>query len=202
MSDIVNAMRTVISLFVLPILCIGILYLINSAIRRKWVRIDWPIAVLYVIFIAAFGPFGEIIVGNFYHWVTGGELWHYLQFPIHQAYTSLYAPIIWGVAGFHFYMLHDTLREWGWSRRRIAWLFPFDILLVEIMINSLFLLLSGGYLFYYGPGELLHFSSLQTLPFYLFAGVVILLSMKRFEKDPWFFTLLCGSVGTVIIWLT
>lgn len=178
-------------------------YTLNCIIARRIVRFRFKTAVIYTIALATLGVFGEVFVGSIYTILFGKPLWQYHVAPIHHNYTSLYAPVLWGTLGFYVGLLHDYLKERGIVRvLYLAPLFAIETLGLEIFANGSFHLFFGDYLFYYLPGDLWHLTSVQTLPFYLPAGIVFVLAMRRFLRDTGFFTVMCGFAGTVLVFLT
>ena len=153
--------------------------------------------------MATLGPIGEIVVGTFYEAVIGQPLWQYKILPTHQAYTSLYAPVIWGISGAYLYYIHEILRafssmsKWFQATSRM-----FETILVESLLNISFLLISGSLIFYYLPADLFHITSLQTLPFYFILGIVVMKSIKRLKADPLFYSAMCLFMMFVVVYLT
>lgn len=146
------------------------------------------------------GPIGEIIVGTFYNSIVGHPLWQYQFLPIHNGYTSYYAPVIWGLSGFGLFITQVILRFGRkynlYGRSAITMI---ETISVETVINLSFLALSGSLLFYYAPAELGHVTSLQTLPFYFLLGLVIEKSIKRFMNDWLYFNLMfCGLIFVTV----
>ena len=88
---------------------LGLVYLINSLIARKWKKIEPATALLYFVSMATMGIVGEVAVNSVYEFMFGHPLWTYGIFPIHHNYTSQYAAILWGVYGFHLYLFQYHL---------------------------------------------------------------------------------------------
>lgn len=158
-------------------------------------------AALYMSFMAMFGPMGEILVGTLYQAVFGHALWQYEVYPIHHGYTSLYAPFIWAICGLQMWLMAPLMAQIKDSVRRYT-VMAIDILAIEIMINALFLLSIGQMIFYYTPGELGHFSSLQTLPFYFVASLVAVYALRVMQPHARFASLACIGVTIVVVFLT
>lgn len=189
-------------LFALLWLCI--VYIFDCIIAKKIKKIDIKLAILYFIVIGTIGVYGEIFLDTVYNFFVGNPLWQYNILPIHNGYTSAYAPIVWGIFGFHVYLLHDTLKDkWSITRARyLALILSFEALVLEaiLTISSKFLL--GNFMYYYFPGDLWHVSSFQNIPFYFICGVLIVWTMRRFKKDPVFFSLMCAFLTLVIVFFT
>lgn len=189
------------SLIIFPLIYVPLLFAALFWSSKTTGRsIDWRLLSLYISFLAMGGPIGEIIVGNFYYAVVGHPLWQYQVFPIHNGYTSYYAPVIWGLSGFCLFITQVLLRFGRkyniYGRSAITMI---ETISAEALINLSFLALSGSLLFFYTPGELGHVTSLQTLPFYFLLGLVIEKSIKRFVNDWLFFTLMfCGIIFTTV----
>lgn len=176
-----------------------------ALISRLWLkRSVWEHrseVILYMAFLAMFGPLGEIIVGTLYTAVVGYPLLQYQLYPIHHGYTSLYAPFIWAIGGLQIWVMSPLTSRIKDRVRRFT-VMAIDILAVEILINTLFLLIAGQMIFYYIPSDLGHLSSLQTLPFYFIASLVIVRSLRLMRPHKGFAVAACLLVCTVIVYLT
>jgi len=192
-----------LSLTLFGILWLGIIYGLNCLIARQFKRINVKTALLYFVAVGAIGLFGEIFLDTIYNFFVGTPLWRYNILPIHNAYTSAYAPIVWGIYGFHLYLLHGTFEKWSITRTRyLALILCFEALIIEaaLTISAKFLL--GDFMYYYYPGDLWHVTSLQNIPFYFICGAIIVQSMRRFKKDRLFFALMCAFLILVIVFFT
>jgi len=56
--------------------------------------------------------------------------------------------------------------------------------LLEILANGFFLLFYGTYYFYYLPGDLRHFTSIQVVPLYMVMGVILTLLLDYLLEKP------------------
>jgi hypothetical protein len=149
------------------------------------------------------GAFGEVLLGNVYNAVFGNPLWAYRVLQVHNAYTSKYSPIIWGVLGFHVYLLHGTLRDTKrWNNVRLSILFAAETIIIELIGNFSFHIAFHRYIFYYFPGDLWHYTSLQTLPLYFVAGLVLTRSIQKLRSDPLFFTVMAVGLTSILVFLT
>ena len=192
-----------LSLVVFALLWTGIVYTLDSLIIGHFKKISPKIALLYIATVAMIGVFGEIFLDSIYNYFVGNPLWRYNILPIHQAYTSAYAPVIWGILGLHIYLIHDTLRGWGVRKTRtLAFIFSLEALLLEALLTISSKYLLGEYMYYYYPGDLWHVTSIQNMPFYFICGVVVTLTVKRFKTSPRFFTVLCAFLVSVIVFFT
>jgi hypothetical protein len=179
-------------------------YLLNSAIAVRFKHVQLKPALLYFMTVALIGVFGEIFLDTFYKLVVGHPLWYYNYFPIQHGYTSSYAVVTWGIYGFHLYLLHDSLAaKWSITKtRHLALIFSLEALAMEAMVTLAARAYLGKYMYYYLPSDLWHVSSFQNIPFYFICGVVILQTMKRFRKDPVFFTIMSACLVFVLLFLT
>src|ERR1700760_1676127 len=85
------------------------LYALNSAIAGGWKKLQVKPVLLYVSTLAMLGVYGEVICDSIYHVIFGRPLWLYTVLPVHHAYTSKYAVILWGAYGFYLYLMHDNI---------------------------------------------------------------------------------------------
>ena len=160
--------------------------------------------ILYVAFMAMLGPIGEVFIGTIYHGLFGERLWFYQLAPIHHGYTSLYAPVIWGIYGGYLGLVEPLLRQWKLLKKKyaLALFISFETLVLELLFNVLHRLITGEYLFFYTPPDLWHATSVQTIPFYFFAGFVIVSSIKRMKTHSLFFAIMCLLICLVMVYLT
>jgi hypothetical protein len=191
------------SLILFAIVWFVILYLFNSLLAGGWKKIVLKQAALYFSTVAMIGIYGEIFLDTAYKFFVGHPLWHYNMLPIHNAYTSTYAAIIWGAYGFHLYLLHGTLgSKWSISRtKHLAFIFCIEALIIEALATISARIFLGKYLYYYIPGDLWHVSSFQNIPFYFICGVLIIKTLKRFKVDPVFFSAMSTAMVLVIVFL-
>ena len=167
-----------------------VIYLANSLLAGKLLRPELKTAIFYSATVALLGVIAEISIGTFYHFLFGKPLWNYTVYPAFNAYTSEYAPILWAVYGFQIYLLHEYLVNKNiTSRLLMPLIFCIEAIVLELLINFTFLAVFGKFVYYYYPGDLWHFTSVQTLPFYVGAGIVIPMALKRFGKKPIFCTI-------------
>lgn len=170
-------------------------------VSKKHKQYSYRILILYITFLSVFGPYGEILIGNMYTAIFGMPLWHYHILPVHHAYTSLIAPLVWGAAGAIAYFLY--IRFYAHSKLSLWILAMFvaaEMLAVEFAMNALYHAATSGYIFYYYPADLFHLASVQTLPFYYLVGVALFISMKRFQRDPIFFSILSVAFMLVLVY--
>jgi len=162
-------------------------YLLGSLLVRRWIRIELyslalSMAVAFLVAIVC-----EVYLGKLYYLLMGKPLWQYRVWPIHDGYTSVLNFIIWPVYGYYVYFLHQVLH----ARRvviRPSWLkgvaSGIDGPLLEILANGFFLLFYGTFYFYYLPGDLRHFTSVQVVPLYMVMGVILSLLLDYLLAKP------------------
>jgi hypothetical protein len=167
-------------------------YLLGSLLIRRWVPVDpyqlaLSMAVAFLVAIVC-----EVYLGKLYFLMTGQPLWQYRVWPIHDGYTSALNFIVWPVYGYYVYFMHRVLHEKDINIRP-SWLkglaSGFDGPLLEILANGFFLLFYGTFYFYYLPGDMRHFTSVQVVPLYMVMGVVLSLLMDYLRDKPqrWFY---------------
>lgn len=167
-------------------------YLLGSLLAWRWIRIDCyqlalSMAVAFLVAIVC-----EVGLGKLYYLVAGRPLWQYRVWPIHDGYTSALNFIVWPVYGYYIYFLHQVLQA-----RRITirpnWLkgiaSGIDGPLLEILANGFFLLFYGTFYFYYLPGDLRHYTSVQVVPLYMVMGIILTLLLNRLQDRPpnWYY---------------
>jgi hypothetical protein len=194
---------TLLSLAIFAVCWLLGIYLINCLIAREVKRVDTQQALLHFATMAMIGLVGEICVGSFYHFLFHRPLWNYTIYPIHHAYTSRFALFLWGIYGFHLYLLHGTLkRKKVSSLNHLALIFCLEAIIIEASVNVTYKLSFHKYIYYYFPGDLWHLTSVQTLPFYLIAGYIVVRTFRKFEQDIQFFTMFSIGMVWVLAFLT
>lgn len=192
-----------ISLVLFALLWLAIIYLGNSLLAKEWKKIEAKTAILYFMTVALIGLYGEIFLDSIYNYFVGHPLWRYNILPIHQAYTASYAAVIWGLYGFHLYLLHGSLHsKWAINRtKHLVLIFSFEALVAEAVLTLSARVLLGEYVYYYLPSDLWHVSSVQNFPFYLICGLLILKTLRRFKADPVFFSGMSAALLFVLVFL-
>jgi hypothetical protein len=165
----------------------AVFYLLGSLLVRRWIRIEiYPLALsMAVAFLVAIVC--EVYLGKLYFFVVGEPLWQYRVWPVHDGYTSVLNFIIWPVYGYYVYFMHQVLH----ARRlviRPAWLrgvvSGIDGPLLEILANGFFLLFYGTFYFYYLPGDMRHYTSVQVVPLYMVMGIILTLLLDYLLDKP------------------
>lgn len=167
-SQKVEVLTTEQGLKVLPLflftisLSFGVaIYLFNSWLAKRWLRLQWATVVLYMGTMAALGPLMEIIGNNISRLLWGQPLWLYALLPVHGGNTSLVMSVLWPIYGFHIYCFHTALkaRHDITEDSDLSLLFGIDALTVEVLVNLLSLSLFYTYIFYYLAADLWHLST-------------------------------------------
>jgi hypothetical protein len=180
---------------------VAVIYVLNCLIALEFKRINLKQALLYVTTVGMIGVFGEIFLDTTYKWIVGHPLWRYQLLPIRHAYTSKYALVVWGIYGFHLYLLHGSLHaKWAINKtRHLALIFCFEALILEAILTLSARPVFGKYLYYYFPSDLWHVSSFQNIPFYFICAVLILKTLKRFKHDPIFFSGMSAFLACLLV---
>lgn len=177
-------------------------YLVNCLLAREFKRIEVKPLLLYVTTIAMIGTFGELFWDGLYERAFGIPLWEYYVYPIHDAHTSYFAAVLWGLYGFHLYLLYDTIRKrYKKATKYLALIFALEALMIEALVSLTYLAATGDWLYYYLPGDMWHVTTIQNFPLYIMAGYVIVGTLKRFEASPWFFVIMNGALISVVLLL-
>lgn len=178
------------------------LYLLNAIFARGFQKIDVKLALIYISSMAMMGVFGEIFVGSIYNFLFGRHLWDYTIYPIHKGFTSLYAPVVWGSYGFFLYLFHETIKKYkNFSELQLGIIFCIETIIMEALINGIYKLIFGEYLFYYNPGDLWHLTSIHALPFYFIAGVAMAKIVRHNKKSAKFYVVLNIYLMAVLVFL-
>jgi hypothetical protein len=175
-------------------------YLLASLLTLRWLRINayelaLSMAVAFLVAIVC-----EVYLGKLYYLFTGQPLWQYRVWPIHDGYTSAVNFIVWPVYGYYLYCLHQVMRAHrikvrpGWLKGIASGI---DGPLLEILANGFFLLCYGTFYFYYLPGDLRHYTSVQVVPLYMVMGILLSLLLDRLLVQPprWRYPLGCYLAG-------
>jgi len=179
------------------------LYVFNSLVAREFKKISLKPVFLYISTLAMLGVYGETIFGNVYNYLLGHLLWQYTIFPIHHGYTSRFALVLWGMYGFHLYLMHDSLGKRNIkSAKHLSLIFCVEAIIIEALVNLTYRATFGKYIFYYFPADLWHLTSIEVLPVYVVGGFAINEALKRTKPEPIFFGLAATMLAFVLIFLT
>ena len=177
------------------------IYFFNAALKRRLIKIDIKIALCYITTVMIIGVSAEIFVDSLYKLFFGVPLWLYRIMPIHHGYTSYYSLFIWGLYGFHLYLLHRSFGRKIHSIWKLSAFIAIEAIILEALFNIMSLTFLGTYTFYYLPSDLWHLTTVQALPVYSLAGFLIARVIKDERADPWFFTLSNLYMAVVLIFL-
>ena len=183
---------------------IGFFYLLASLLTRSWMRVDAYRLAMFMAVAFLVAILCEVALGKLYALVIGRPLWQYRVWPIHDGYTSALNFIVWPVYGYYWYFLHRVLQAYRVRIRR-TWLkglsSGFDGPLLEILANGFFLLFYGTFYFYYLPGDLRHFTSIQVVPLYMLMGICLSLVIDYLDGRPrrWYYPTGCYLAGVAFI---
>ena len=100
-----------IGLILFSISWVAIIYGFNCILQKKFLIPEIKMLLLYSATVTVIGLFGEVFLSTLYHFIFGKPLWVYYFYPIHHGYTSLYSLFMWGLYGFHLYLLHGHLKN-------------------------------------------------------------------------------------------
>lgn len=178
----------------------GVVYLLDSWYAKKWLGVEKN-ALAYISAAVLIGVFGEVFTETLYNAAFGQPLWHYQFLPVHNSYTSLYSVVLWTMYGLHIYWVHLTLHEkYGKLKRwKLASIFAFESLLLETFANIVWLAVFGYLIYFYTPTDLWHVTTIQNIPCYFAASLAMIVTVKRFQKDVYFFTAMSALIVLVFL---
>jgi hypothetical protein len=190
---------TSLRLLIFAIFCIAGVYLFSSLYARKFKKIEPSRALLFISAVAMIGVLGEIFVDSIYAHFFSTPLWRYNFLPIHSAYTSKYAPVLWGTLGLYLYFMHGE----KWTPKQITKLsiiFGFEAMILEAVVDLASRPILGDYIYYYYPNGLAHISAFQNFPFYFLCGRLMIQTVYFFRASPRYFTTLASWVTMVTVY--
>jgi hypothetical protein len=183
------------------VLFVGVM-VAGLVVNRGFKKIHWSRALLWITSVAMIGVVGEIFADSIYNALFGTPLWRYNFLPINHAYTSKYAPILWGIFGFFLYITHHKYERWTPRQlTKLSVVFAFEALAIEAAADLISKPILGNYIFYYYPNGLWHISAFQNAPFYFFCGSLIIQTIHWFKTQPYYFTHLAAWVTIVTVYL-
>lgn len=177
-----------------------VVYLLDSLYARTWLKIRRG-AIAYVAAAVLIGVFGEVFVETIYNALFGQPLWHYQFLPVHHGYTSLFSVVLWAMYGIHLYWVKKTLdKKYGkLSGWKLATVFAVESLLLETFANLVWLAAFGYLIYYYTPTDLWHVTTLVNIPCYFGAAWAMIITVKRFKNDLWFFATMSALIVFVFL---
>lgn len=171
-------------------------------INRGFKRFHFSRALLWITSVAMIGVVGEIFVDSIYNALFGTPLWRYNFLPINHAYTSKYAPILWGTFGLFLYLVHHKYERWTPRQlMHLSIIFGLEALVIEAVADLISKPILGNYIYYYYPSNLWHISAFQNFPFYFLCGSLIIQTIHWFKTSPHYFTHLATWVTIVTVYL-
>jgi len=184
-ENLKNTMNLKFLLFTFVISFPILLYLY---LTNKKTPVDNRRILSYFLFGSWFGMCGEVFLDTIINKILKVPipLWEYRILPIHDAATSSFGPIMWGLASiavclFHHYSVKNKLKN----------LNKIKLFFIEsgfLMIAELFFDISGyfifdEYFFYYFSPEFLHFSALVNVPFWWCGYKIIVKASDLLYKE-------------------
>lgn len=188
-------------LFLFAVISLAAVVLFNLLVNRGFKKFQLSRALLWVSSVAMIGVLGEIFVDTIYNHFFHTPLWRYNFLPVHHAYTSGYAPVLWGTFGFFLYLMHHKYERWSPKElTRLSIIFGLEALFIEAIADLVSKLILGDYIYYYYPNGLWHISAFQNFPFYFLCGRLIIQTIHWFKNSPHYFTYLSAWVTTITIY--
>jgi len=184
------------------IILISIVYLLSAIMNRGFKRIHFSRAFLWISSVAMIGVLGEISVDAAYRHFFGTPLWRYNFLPVHHAYTSGFAPVLWGSFGLYLYLMHHSYERWTPKQLiHLSIIFGIEALFLEAATDLISRPLLGNYIYYYYPSGLWHISAFQNFPFYFLCGHLIIQTIHWFKYNPHFFSIISTWVTFVTVYV-
>jgi hypothetical protein len=194
-------MNTQIRLFFFSVILLVIVLLASLLLKGGLKKVHLSRALLWISSVAMIGVIGEIFADSIYNYFFHTPLWRYNFLPVHHAYTSEYAPIIWGIFGFYLYLVHHKYERWSPKQLfNLSCIFALEALALEAIVDLISKVILGDYIYYYYPSGLWHISAFQNFPFYFVCGHLIIQTIHWFKSSPHYFTLLSAWVTVVTIY--
>ena len=188
-------------LFLFTVASLSFTVLVSLIVNRGFKKFHVRSAMLWISSVAMIGVLGEIFVDSTYKFLFGIPLWRYNFLPINHAYTSKYAPILWGSFGIFLYLVHHKYERWSPKQLiHLSLIFGLEALLIEAIVDLISKPILGDYIYYYYPGNLWHISAVQNFPFYFLCGGFIITTIHWFKKSPEYFTFLSFWVTVVTVY--
>ncbi len=162
------------------------LYFLHRLLARQPLKLNPYEIMLFMSGAFLIASILEVVLGNLHTQLFGWRMWVYRALPNHGGYGSFLGPLFWPWYGFHLYLLYQVLQIRTAYLSKTTFLkgicSGFDGPLLELLANALFILFSGGFLFYYTPSDLGHLTSLGVIPHYMIAGVILAYILKLLNR--------------------
>lgn len=194
-------MNTYTRLFFFAVISLAAVISSSIIVNRGFKKFQLSRALLWISSVAMIGVVGEIFVDSTYNYIFHTPLWRYNFLPINHAYTSKYAPILWGTFGLFLYLMHHRYERWTPKQlTNLSIIFALEALVIEAIADLVSRPILGDYIYYYFPSGLWHISAFQNFPFYFLCGYLIILTLHWFKTNPHYFTVLSAWVTIVIVY--
>ncbi len=152
-----------------------IIYLANSWIAGKWLKLNINRLFLYMGLTMLFGSALELLVNFLFETAIGRPSWVYHIWPKYGGYTSGVTCIMWPLYGFHILCLHEALKARKspvlQSIPTKGILLAIDAMIMEVVANLFSLIAFRSYYFYYNFGDLNHFTTIEIFIPYALVGI-------------------------------
>jgi len=184
-----------------------VIYLIWCLIARRIIKFKIKKLIYYMALAFPFCLILEVGFGNLHHYLFGEYLWEYRVMPVHDGLTSLLNFAIWPLYGLHFYLYDILEKTWNLSRfwKNTSYILKLALSgpLLEFLLNMVCQLTLDRYYFYYFPDDLLHYTSIQVIPYYFIASLAFAITMKYTDKLSWKMPLsfISYSLGLVFLFV-
>ena len=131
-------MNTSFRLLLFAVISLSAVIFFNLIVNRGFKKFQLSTALLWVLAVAMIGVVGEIFVDSIYNYIFHTPLWRYNYLPINHAYTSKYAPILWGTFGLFLYLMHHRYERWTPKQLvNLSVIFAFEALMIEAIADLL-----------------------------------------------------------------
>lgn len=193
---------TSLHLILFSVVLFSAVLLVGLIVNRGFRKIVWSQALLWIAAVAMIGVVGEIFVDSLYKDIFGTPLWRYNFLPVNHAYTSGWAPVLWGMFGFFLYLVHHKYGRWTPHQlAKLSVIFALEALAIEALADIISKPILGKYIYYYYPNGLWHISAFQNVPFYFLCGALIIYTIHWFKPSPHFFIVISSWVVIVTVYL-
>ena len=189
-------------LFIFGAVLVASVYLLVSLFNHGFKPVHWSRALLYICSVAMIGVLGEISVDTAYRQFFPTPLWRYNFLPVNHAYTSMFAPVLWGAFGFYVYLVHHKYERWTRQELvKLSVIFGLEAMALEAVCDLVSKPILGNYIYYYYPSGLFHISAFQNFPFYFICGAIVIQTIHWFKAQPHYFTFISAWVTAVTVYL-
>ena len=189
-------------LFIFGIVLLAFVLIVSTLVNGGIKKPHFSRVLLYISAVAMIGVLGEITVDSIYNNLFGTPLWRYNFLPVNNAYTSGFAPVLWGSLGLYIYLVHHKYERWSPKELvHLSIIFGLEAMVLEALADLLSKPILGDYIYYYYPGGLFHISAFQNFPFYFICGAVVIQTLHWFKAQPHYFAFISAWVAVVTVYL-